>query len=40
LPSLFQVGGYKVFFWSNENDEQFMYMLEKESLTLMGRRYG
>ena len=21
LPSLFQVGGYKVFFWSNENDE-------------------
>lgn len=21
LPSLFQVGGYKVYFWSNENDE-------------------
>ena len=21
MPSLFQVGGYKVFFWSNENDE-------------------
>ena len=21
LPSLFQVGGYKVFFWSNENNE-------------------
>jgi hypothetical protein len=21
LPSLFQVGGYKVYFWSNENSE-------------------
>jgi hypothetical protein len=21
LPSLFQIGGYKVFFWSNENNE-------------------
>ncbi len=21
MPSLFQVGGYKVFFWSNENEE-------------------
>lgn len=21
LPSLFQVGSYKIFFWSNENDE-------------------
>ena len=21
MPSLFQVGGYKVYFWSNENDE-------------------
>jgi len=21
LPSIFQIGGYKVFFWSNENDE-------------------
>lgn len=21
MPSLFSVGGYKVFFWSNENDE-------------------
>ncbi len=21
MPSLFQVGGYKVFFWSNENNE-------------------
>ena len=21
MPSLFQVGSYKVFFWSNENDE-------------------
>ena len=21
MPSLFQIGGYKVFFWSNENNE-------------------
>ncbi len=21
MPSLFQIGGYKVFFWSNESDE-------------------
>ncbi|MDR1701139.1 MAG: DUF4160 domain-containing protein [Lachnoclostridium sp.] len=29
LPNLFQIGGYKVFFWSNENNEPIHVHIQK-----------